>query len=429
MDSPTHLPAPGALPARGPSGGPCGPARAEVDSRCADAERLAQAAAVQQQRLREAKRQLAELVRQRDTDARVRDRRQLNEAKEEARKTYREMVARATSPAEVQDAAGAWLRDMDLLNRQLAQAETRAEHVTERAAALQRAMPGMELAADAARISAESAQVACVESRRQLAACEEETSRRVATGGKGGQMPATAMATGGGPGARFAPGTGSVPGVGSAPGAIRPTPYSTGAPPAPANQSVAEPPAAPRVAPIALLLRGDRQSLLGLTLRLADETGVEAGRLQLLLLELRAQIAARALEEHALAFPAGHPFWSQFNAEAGQQLVASLGQLGFGFDGRQGWRDGRSPTIRDLAMALAHCGYDPRVLRRPAGQAAIDELWQGTSVLVEEFLASRAPDLALGRLLDLLGNRASRLGELWDMWGRLRPLLLPRLAG
>ena len=43
----------------------------------------------------------------------------------------------------------------------------------------------------------------------------------------------------------------------------------------------------------------------------------------------------------------------------------------------------------------------------------------------QEFLASRAPDLAVGKLIDLLGPRAERLGELWDMWGRLRPLLLP----
>jgi hypothetical protein len=361
-----------------------------VDQRCVDAERLAHAATLAQQRLREAKRQLGELGRQRDTDVRVLDRRQLNDAKEQARKTYREQVARATTPAEVQDAASTWLREMDQLNRLLSQAETRAAKVTDNAGALQRAMPGMELAADAARIAAETAQVACIEARRQLAACEEETGRRVAA---------------------------------SAP-SVHTTAYSTQVP------AAAAAPPTPRVAPIALLLRGDRQALLGLTLRLADETGVEAGRLQLLLLELRGQIAARALEEHALAFPADHPFWSQFNPEAGRQLVASLASLGFAFDGRQGWRDGHAPVIRDLATALGHCGYDPRMMRRPVGQAAIDDLWQGTTVLVEEFLASRAPDLALGKLIDLLGARGSRLGELWDMWGRLRPLLLPpRVAG
>jgi hypothetical protein len=385
-----------------------------VDQRCADAERLAQAAQVQLHRLREAKRELSELSRQRDTDSRVRDRRQLSDAKEQARKTYRELVARATSPVEVQEAASAWLHEMDQLNRLLAQAETRAETVTDRAQALQRAMPGMELAADAARIAAESAQVACVEARRNLAACEEETGRRVAASGQSAANPAAPYMSGlraGPPPASFGAALdGPAAASNSAPGAPPPS-------------------VAPRVAPIALLLRGDRQALLGLTLRLADETGVEAGRLQLLLLELRAQIAARALDEHALAFPAEHPFWSQFSPDAAHQLVVSLASLGFTFDGRQGWRDGRVPTIRDLAMALAHCGYDPRMLRRPAGQAAIDELWQGTTVLVEEFLAGRAPDLALGRLIDLLGQRGSRLGELWDMWGRLRPLLLPQRVG
>ena len=45
-------------------------------------------------------------------------------------------------------------------------------------------------------------------------------------------------------------------------------------------------------------------------------------------------------------------------------------------------------------------------------------------MLVEDYLASKAPDLALGTLIELLGPGGARLGELWDMWGRLRPLLL-----
>jgi len=171
--------------------------------------------------------------------------------------------------------------------------------------------------------------------------------------------------------------------------------------------------------------------LLGLTLRLAEETGTEAGRLQLLLLELRQAIVARALEDNALAFPAAHPFWSQFSAEGGRELALSLARLGYTFDGRDGWRDGRAPGGRELALALEYAGNDPRALRRPAGQTAIDELWQGTTVLAESWLAAAAPDLALDRLIEVLGPRASRLGELWDMWGRLRPLLVAggRLAG
>jgi len=388
VDVHAQLPLPATHPGSRPAAsGACGPARAEVDQRCTEAERLARAATAHQQRLREAKRRLNELVGRRDADARVRDRRQLSAAKEDARRAYHEALARATGPGAVQDAAAVWLREVDRLNRQLELADRRADEVARQVGELQRALPGIELAADAARISAEAAQVACLEARRTLAACEEEAQRRIAA-----QPVADAH---------------------------RPAGAAVAAAPVPSAAVAAAP------APISMLLRGDRQALLGLTLRLAEETGVEAGRLQLLLLELRDAIAGRALEEHALAFPAEHPFWGQFSPDAGRQVAASLAKMGYSFDGRGGWHDGRAPGNRELALALSYCGHDPRSLRRPAGQAAIDGLWQGTSVLVEQYLAGRAPDLALGRLIDMLGPRGERLGELWDMWGRLRPLLLP----
>jgi len=368
--------------------GPCGPARAEVEDRCAEAERLAQVAQLQVQRLLDAKRRLARVQAQRDADARVRDRRLLSDAKQNARRAYHERYARAAdgSPSnDVQGAAGEWLREINRLNRQLELADRRAADVARQIAELSGALPGIELAADAARIAAEAAQATCVEARGALAACEEDAARPAGMPvAKATAVPADAPAAS--PGATVVAPTGP--------------------------------------APISLLLRGDRQALLGLTLRLAEETGVEAGRLQLLLLELRQAIAARAQEDNALAFPAAHPFWSQFSAESGRELALSLARLGYTFDGRDGWRDGRAPGMRELALALEYAGQDPRALRRPAGQAAIDELWQGTTVLAEPWLAAAVPDLALSRLIDVLGPRASRLGELWDMWGRLRPLLV-----
>jgi hypothetical protein len=159
-------------------------------------------------------------------------------------------------------------------------------------------------------------------------------------------------------------------------------------------------------------------------LHLADETGIEAGRLQLLLLELREAIAARALEESALRFPPNHPFWSQFPADGGRQVAASLYSMGYRFDGRDAWANERVPTIRELGVALSQVGLDPRMLRRPSGEEAIGSLWQGTTVVVEEYLAARAPDLDLQQVMACLGQRGARLSELWDMWGRLRPLLL-----
>jgi hypothetical protein len=237
-------------------------------------------------------------------------------------------------------------------------------------------MPSLELAADAARIAAEAAQVSCMEARRILAVCEEQT----------------------------------------ASGAPVLSPAQAAQPQAVDRAGIANAAAA--------LMRGDRQMLLNLALRLAEETGFEAGRLQLLLIELREQITILALDEQALMFPANHPFWSQFPTETARAVAASLASMGFKFDGAGGWLDGRAPQVRDLANALSYCGFDPRSLRRPAGQAAIDSLWQGTRVRSEEFLLSKAPELTLSQVVALLGPRSGRLAELWDMWGRLRPLLM-----
>ncbi len=367
-----------------PPSGPCAGARTDVDATCSEAERLAQARVAHERRLRDVRQELMEVGALRDADARVRDRRLLSAAKDEARSTYRQAVIKATDRGNIHEAARVWLRDMDRLNRQVMMADRRAEHVARRAAELENALPGMELAADAARIAAEAAHATCMNARRDLAACEEEAQRQIQ-----GRVPPT---------------TSPVPGA----------PPSNGQ---------------PVVLPISLLLRGDRQTLLALALRLAEETGVEAGRLQLLLLELREQVAARALEQMAFRFPDGHPFWGQFAADDAGRVAASLASMGYRFDGRSGWMDSRSPTIRELVISLSHMGLDPRALHRPSDQLGIDALWQGTTVLVEEYLATSAPDLDLDRVIACLGNRSSRLAEVWDMWGRLRPLLLTAPSG
>jgi hypothetical protein len=376
-----------------PLSGPCAGTRDAVDTRCAEAERLAQAALVHQQRLRDVKRQLVEVAALRESDARVRDRRELGAAKSSAHSAYHGALAVARDENDVHEAARVWLRDIDRLNRQVSQAHRRSEEVVKRASDLERSVPGVELAADAARIAAEAAQLACLEARRELAECEERAQQAV-------QLAAAAAAA--------ASPKGNAPGSSPslAPGI------------APANASERGETA------ITLVLRGNRQALLSLALRLADETGLEAGRLQLLLLELRESIAARALEEDALRFPPDHPFWSQFPAPIAREVAGSLSSMGYRFDGAGGWVDGRAPTARELQLAISHVGLDPRGLRRPSGQEALDRLYDGTTVVVEEYLASRAHNLDLQEVMACLGPRAARLTELWDMWGRLRPLLL-----
>jgi hypothetical protein len=45
-------------------------------------------------------------------------------------------------------------------------------------------------------------------------------------------------------------------------------------------------------------------------------------------------------------------------------------------------------------------------------------------VAADEHLAGAAGDLTLGELVSMLGRRADGLAEVWNEWGRLRPLLL-----
>src|SRR6478609_5278304 len=132
-----------------PLSGPCAGARIDVDSRCADAERLAQTAAKHQDRLREVRRQLMEVEAKRDADARVRDRRQLAAQKDGARQTYRSHLVRSQSEAATREAARSWLREIDELNRQFVVAEGRADQVARQVGELEQMLPGVELAANA----------------------------------------------------------------------------------------------------------------------------------------------------------------------------------------------------------------------------------------------------------------------------------------
>jgi len=353
--------------------GPCGPARLEVDGRCAEAERLAQASVAHAQRLRDARLESHQISNEREADARVRDRRQLGQAKDAARVAYHQQMATAESASAVRETARTWLRELDRLNRQI-ETEGRADALDRRAAELAQQMSGLELAADAARVAAEAARQACLDARRALADCEERAQ---------GPLAAAAAST-----------------TASRAGSARAT----------------------RV--VALLLRGDRESVERLAMRLAEETGVDAGRLQLLLLELREAVVEQALASNALRLPVQHEYWDQFSTDDQRKLVASLAAMNYRFDGVGGWADQRIPSPREVAFAVSHTGIDPRTLRRPAGQQMINELWRGTTVLVESYLAACAPALELEQVSACLGPRASELSELWDMWGRIRPLLL-----
>ena len=51
-------------------------------------------------------------------------------------------------------------------------------------------------------------------------------------------------------------------------------------------------------------------------------------------------------------------------------------------------------------------------------------LFRDVTVAADEYLASAAGGLTLGELISVLGRRADGLADLWNEWGRVRPLLL-----
>lgn len=321
----------------------------------------------------------------RESDGRVRDRRALAEAKDAARQTYRRAIARATDDRALQAAAAEWLHEIHRLNRGLLSAERNAAPLARRVVELGAAVARTQAAYDAARVAAEMAESACLEARQAVAACEEDL--------RGGESVGS---------------TSAAPADSSRLRAL-------------ATLAKGREDAQPR---LTRLLMGDRAEVAAVARQLAQAIGLDEGRLQLLLVELRELAVARAIEENAVAFPDDHPFWSQVGVEDARPVVHALASMGYRYDGDSGWLDGRVPTTRDLALALSHAGYDPRSIRRLPSPKEIHNLWHGTRLVVDEFLFERAPDLELGELSTALGPRSARLGELWDSWGRLRPLFL-----
>jgi hypothetical protein len=57
-------------------------------------------------------------------------------------------------------------------------------------------------------------------------------------------------------------------------------------------------------------------------------------------------------------------------------------------------------------------------------EAELPHLFAGVEVDSGRFVAEAAGELTLGEMIDLLGRRAEELSDLWNAWGRVRPLLL-----
>ncbi|HEY7599147.1 MAG TPA: hypothetical protein VH741_04395 [Candidatus Limnocylindrales bacterium] len=360
--------------ATAPTGGSLGAAQQRLAATCAEADRLSAIADEEARLLREARRARAAFERESENGLALADPRNLTGQKLAALASYRERVHRATEREVVIAGTAEYLAEIDRLNRVARTVAGKSGEWTRRVRELDERVNRLAMTAEAARVAAAAARDECTEARRALVRQDE----RLALDG------------------------------------------------APAFDEADQPPGAwdDTITPIEALLQGDRAVFRALVARLAEDIGLDARRLQLLLLELREALVERARASAILDFAPGNPFWGQLSLAEARAVAASLEVMGLGFDGRGGWRDGRPAEPRELAIAISMAGLDPRLLRVRPSRAELAGLWAGTVVAPVEYVRERSPDLALETFEPLLGEHADGLGELWDNWGRLRRLML-----
>ena len=365
----------------------CSTQRAAADDACGRANRLAAVAAAAQERLRETRRAYDEHVARRDRAAETIDPRAIRAAKDDAQAQFRRSRLAARDRAAVEAAAAAWLREINRIN-----ARSRASAlVMSREAAVEvellKAVDKAGLDADVARIGSEHAAEECRAARMALATCEE--AERL-----GSPLPEPAVPA---------------------------TPRK----PAPEDEAEMElPAAAGQDVAILRLLRGDRATMRSIVDRLAGSDPVEQRRWQLLMSDLVDAIIARAIDASALTFPTGHVLWGPYTQVQCREIASALAALGYRFDGMGGFADGRVPSQRDLSLAVGYAGEDPMRVRFWPTEADMPALFRDVQVDAGRYLAEAAGGLTMGEMLDLLGRRAEPLAELWNAWGRVRPMLL-----
>ncbi len=389
--------------------GASGRARGEAEQLCIEAARSRSVAAAAATAAQAATRAARQAEAEADEALAAASRRTRAEAKAHARNTYHRQLARAVDALERQRATAAWMSEIDRINRESRAAERVLELAQSRVMDLRQAGDEAEQAALAERIRAETAHRACLEARGRVAMAAEQ-------GAAAGDDRPRRPAAGGDDAREMHPGRDSSVGwahdskeiaLSAVPGVDVALPTSDG-------RLVAE-----------YVFEGDRATLALVAQRLSDITGGTASHFLLLLHELVEDVADIASRRGFLAFNRDHPLWSQFGVDECRTIVTALSNLGFRIDPDGGWTNSRAPATADLAMALSYAGYDRRAVRwlSTPGNTTRD-LAGSLAISPLDCLANLAPDLTVGQLIELLGPPADSLGELWDEWGHLRPLLL-----
>jgi hypothetical protein len=381
--------------------GRCAEPRRVADERCTLAARLADEAADVARVLQDRRREYDAYAVRAEQATALADPRTILAEKESARLAFRVAHAGAHDPGSLEGAARIWLQAINRINSSARDATVTAGREREAAAALAMLIERLDVEADAARINAESAAEACLAARETLAACEEGQVDRAA-----GRLPIDAAAIAARP-----------PLVGG--------PELEPAPGWPAElPAIHEPHAADAVPRILRILQGDDAALRDVVAALAGDDAEERRRWQLLLADFVGAVQARTIEAAILDFPADHPFWGSFTRDQCRDIATALASLGYRFDGLGGFADERLPSQRDLSLAIAYVGLDPMRIRVWPTEVEIPALMRGVRIAADEYVATTAGDLTLGEMVALLRGRTESLTDLWNAWGRVRPLLL-----
>lgn len=369
------------------AGGPCADARLLADERCELAERARAGATAAEDALRATQRAHDDHQTAADQAAVRADARAIRAAKDEAQARFRSGRGAAITTEEVEAAARAWLVEINAINSAAREATAALTRERDAANDLVIRLERLAIEADAARISAETAEQACLAARQAHADCEE----REAAGPRSHppvlppvepQDPEPVRA---GPGATLASG------------------------------------GSPR---IFRLLRGDRAALAEVAAALGGADPEARRTWQLQIAGLVDAILADSIASASLDFPQEHGFWGPFTRDQDREIVRALSSLGYRFDGLGGWVDGRIPSQRDLSLALGYAGLDPMRMRHWPTEREMADLFADVEVAGAEHLSGAAGDMTLGELVSMLGRRADGLAEVWNHWGRIRPLLL-----
>jgi len=171
------------------------------------------------------------------------------------------------------------------------------------------------------------------------------------------------------------------------------------------------------------MLRGDHRAMAEVLDAVAGPDSHQRREWERLLGGLVEAMADVAVREAVIDFPMGTAFWDSFTIEQCRRIVGALATMGFRYDGRDGWADGRAPVYRDLTLALADVGIDPRRIRAWPNSGDIGQLFAGARPAPEELLAAAGPTYGVADVRALVGERRPDLDDLWLAWDAVRPAL------